>query len=302
MAIIVTINELTRAGRVHIPYLTAHTVETFTLPESVADGTTVALLTPDRETLALAFASGGSVTLNTNTQQAVDYFATARVGESKNALMVIGDTDSVQTIIQVVVKANPLDDLAPPPPLAPKYPTSEELDAILSAMRAAESAVGDFTAEVRELNTQIGETAAKFKSDSDAALLAMGEAIDEFGRDVTAADTALRNLATTLSGDLEKKAETLTGALEDRTTELTQELTQHKDDAVADLNVIKEDAERLVESANAAAENANRAVEDATDLLGMVPAVAVDSEAVLAASRDLVGTDPGDLVTLSDEI
>lgn len=262
MTITITINQQTRAGRINTPYLTAHTTETFALPESVVDGTTVALLTPDRKTLALAFASGGAVTLNTNTQQAVDYFAGCAVNEAKNAALVIGDTDSVQTIIPVAVRANPLDDLAPPPPLAPRYPTSEELDAILANMQTINSSVAEAQRSVEQTAYNVNQTVMEWN--------------------------------TKVAQDI--------GTLEDHATELTQELTQHKDDAIEEMNGVKEEVDTLADVAAGHEATALSAANRAETALNLVPEITVDSEAVLNASRDLVGTDPGDLVALSSEI
>lgn len=268
MTITITINKQTRAGKINTPYLTAHTVEQFVFAaaasptEEIPDGTAVALLTPDRKTLAMSFVRSGCVTLNTNTQQAVDYFLGCAVNEPKNAALVIGDTDTVQTIIPVVVRANPLDDLAPPPPLAPNYPTSEELNTHLANMQAISTNVITAQLDVHQVAGEVNQTVTEWN--------------------------------TKVAQDI--------GTLEDRTTELTQELSQHKDDALEEMDAVKEEVDTLADVAAGHEATALSAADRAEAALNLVPEITVDSEAVLNASRDLVGTDPGDLVTLSDEI
>lgn len=268
MTITITINKQTRAGKINTPYLTAHTVEQFVFAaaasptEEIPDGTAVALLTPDRKTLAMSFVQSGCVTLNTNTQQAADYFIGCAVNEPKNAVLVVGDTDTVQTIIPVVVRANPLDDLAPPPPLAPKYPTSAQLDAILANMRDINTNVVTVQRDVHQIAGEVNQTVSEWN--------------------------------TKVAQDI--------GSLEDRTTELTQELSQHKDDALEEMDAVKEEVDTLADVVAGHEATALSAANRAETALNLVPEIAVDSEAVLTASRELVGTDPGDLASLSSEI
>lgn len=268
MIVTITINPQTRAGKISAPYLTAHTVETFCFAaapsptEEIPDGTAVALLTPDRKTLAMAFVQGGCVTLNTNTQQAADYFLGCAVNEPKNAALVVGDTDSIQTIIPVIVRANPLDDLAPPPPLAPNYPTSDELNAILENMRAISSNVITVQRDVHEVAGEVNRTVSEWN--------------------------------TKVAQDI--------GSLEDRTTELTQELTQQKDDAIEEMNGVKEEVDGIADVVAGYEANTLAAADRAETALNLVPEIAVDSEAVLTASRTLVGTDPEMLEEISAEI
>ncbi len=122
MAVKVKINPLTRSGSISSDYLSAFATESIELPADVPVGTSVALIAPDGETLALALvaesASDGAkiAELNTKTQQALAFFANCDVGATKNAYLVVGDTDTLRTFIPVVVRANPFEALASFPP------------------------------------------------------------------------------------------------------------------------------------------------------------------------------------------
>lgn len=251
MIVTITINPQTRAGKINTPYLTAHTVETFCFAaapsptEEIPDGTAVALLTPDRKTLAMSFVQGGCVTLNTNTQQAADYFLGCAVNEPKNAALVVGDTDSIQTIIPVIVRANPLDDLAPPPPLAPNYPTSDELDRILQRVLLAERSATESaqkaqtsaeTATAQAGLASLSKTKAEIVYENVAASVDGGTIRDpETGEDVKTVPGYKMELSMTKEsyiGELSRAKDVFSGDLDSHTENLKEELSGEKDAAV----------------------------------------------------------------------
>lgn len=175
-----------QTGRIDAPYVNLLTIETFALPALVVDGTTVALLTPEGDTLAIGHASGGQVILDSNTLQAAGYCHGAAVGESKNAFLVIGETDALQAIIPVLVRANPLDDLAPPAALVPIYPTTDELRSILfemegKARRAEDSANRAESAEASVVAKRAEDKAAEAVRAAQRAEDGLSGKQDSFG-------------------------------------------------------------------------------------------------------------------------
>lgn len=139
-----TINQSTREGRLLGPsYLAAYAKETIEIPSGIPVGTSVVLLTPAGDPIAHALvaespesSTGLSVALDTYTAQAVAYFEGMRnaSGERHNAYLAVGDTDTLRAVIPVLVVTNPLDDLAPPPDMAPLYPTASELEAYRASL------------------------------------------------------------------------------------------------------------------------------------------------------------------------
>ncbi len=136
------------------------------------DGETVAILSPDGDTLALGYAEGGAVDLNLNTAEADGSTAYLESTETIRAALVVGDTDNVRAIVGIELGRNVLDELAPPPELTPKYPTSESLLAILAQMTAqanraeeaserAESAEASQVAKRAEEKAEVAEQIAK---------------------------------------------------------------------------------------------------------------------------------------------
>ena len=201
-----------QTGRIDAPYVNLLTIETFALPASVVDGTTVALLTPEGDTLAIGHASGGQVTLDSNTLQAAGYCHGVAVGESRNAFLVIGETDLLLAIIPVLVRANPLDDLAPPAQMAPAYPTTAELHEILakvqaSAKAATEAATTAATETVEAVRVEMKAEIDRFEDvadaiDSDRRIIAdyvdnkLPAAANKIAQDIDASATAAKNALT----------------------------------------------------------------------------------------------------------
>lgn len=185
------------------------------------------------------------------------------------------------------------------------YPTRDELNESIStlqaAIAAAEALTGDFVTYVTNKETELNRT--------------ITEAHTELNEVVTAAETALTQQINTAKTTLDK-------LISDTTEEFDLAL-QEANDAITRLtnletefNAIKQQVDRTLETINlqaqlialdvnnaqAYAEDAESAATRAEEAAGLVPAIAVDSDAVLAASRDLLGTDAAQLLQLSETI
>ena len=109
---------------------------------TLSAGTSLALLTPRGTTLAHTILSeqaapGASLPLSTLTAQAAEYTRSCRAGDTREALLAIGDSEHPLALIPARIAQNPLYTLAPPTAQAPAYPTSEALHALLSEVQAA---------------------------------------------------------------------------------------------------------------------------------------------------------------------
>lgn len=224
-----------KSGRIDAPFFTLLTVETVQLPDTVPDGMTVAILTPAGETLAMGHASGGAVVLDSNTLQAAGYFGDAPVGASKNAFIVIGETNSLLAIIPVLVRENPLDRLAPPSAMAPAYPTTAELRAILDQVQAAAKEATEAARTVAEdtveaLRAELEKTLGQFKAvagqiESNKAVIvdyvdnklpaAANKIVQEIEDTATTASTALDNKLSAAQTALDGKVSAANNAATD---------------------------------------------------------------------------------------
>lgn len=297
---VITVQIKNQTGRIDAPYVALLTVETFALPASVSDGTTVALLTPEGDTLAIGHASGGQVTLDSNTLQAAGYCHGVPVGESKNAFLVIGETDSLQAIIPVLVRANPLDDLAPPAQMAPAYPTTAELQAILKEMteqasaasKAADSVAKDAQRVDNLVNVQLPKAVEEIDAHLDTRVRAAERVIERAAVDAsTTLSAAASEAATALDGKVSAASTALDGKVSTASTAISAQVTAATNAATAadgsakaaqkaldDAEAAKGNAAESAKNAATSAEQAEQAKTAIGDVVGRLDAVETSVE------------------------
>lgn len=162
----ITINNA-RGGTLSAPF-SALSVEALTIQgATLDDGTTVALLTPDGDTLALTHTAGNAATLDLNTIQADAATRYEAVGATIPCVLAIGDTDALQALIPATITRNVLDNVAPPAATAPTYPTSDMLKAILAEMTEQAQRAED--AASRSESTEAAQVAARAEATADRA-------------------------------------------------------------------------------------------------------------------------------------
>lgn len=228
--------------------------------EGAFNGVSCALLAPDGVTLAHAIASENKAILNTNTAEAVAFVAGYPVGTEKMAFIVVGDSDKPLAIIAVNVSPNPLADIAPPSALAPTYPTSESLRAILSQMTAqaqrAEDAV-EATEEAQKAVAQYVDVTFPSKVQEaektlENATKASVQAVAKKGTDaIEAVGTYASKIETALDGKLATANTAINDAVGKAETA--------KGDAVK----AQESASKSAEQASTSASNASKSAEQA---------------------------------------
>ena len=255
-----------RVGRAS-GYLGGLTVERYTFTgATLPAGTRLAILTRAGVTIAAAeIAEGNAATVDTNTQEVADLLRYQPLGACENVYITLGDADNIIAIIPAVMRKNWLDDEATHPPVpANRYPTKTELDQWLARFdeRAAATAAAKSAAETAATAARNSATEAK-----NAARAAGDSAVD--AEDIATAADGSKRAAETAQG----KAEAAQSA-----------------------------AEAAQEAAQGAATSAEESATLAAERLALVPAVAVDVEEALEASRVLLGTAPATLVQLSAEL
>jgi hypothetical protein len=289
-----------RGGSVSAPFV-AQTVETIIFQGDIIPltGTTLALLDAAGETIAQTTVQAASATLDMNTVQAdatTQYNAPA---EPTECYLVVGDTDSIIAIIPSTITRNPLKDNAPPTQLAPSYPTSESLLAILAEMTAqaqrAEDAVeatekaqkavteyvdNTFPAKVEDAN----KTIAKAVTDGTSVITqTANQAIGAISSHTSTIVTALNQKQTQIEASIDTKAQAVNSALDNKITEANtaldgkvEQAEQAKDNAVkakTEAETAKGQAEKSAKSASESAEQASTSAqqaEDAKDAIGDV--------------------------------
>lgn len=121
--------------------------------DSLADGLSVALLTPQGDTLAHALVSASTAILDTSTVECYEFARGLPVEATRGAYLVIGDSTHPLAIIPVQVARNPIAEIAPPTDYAPIYPTAIEMQAILTQIEEARKAyVVDTSITAESLN------------------------------------------------------------------------------------------------------------------------------------------------------
>lgn len=142
---------------------------------TLSAGTSLALLTPRGNTLAHTIlteecAPGATIQLSTLTAQAAEYTRSCRAGDTREALLAIGDSEHPLALIPARIAQNPLYTLAPPTDLAPAYPTTETLKSLLAEMQAASNAAAQSATAARKSAEEAGESASSAASDRATAV------------------------------------------------------------------------------------------------------------------------------------
>lgn len=255
-----------RVGRAS-GYLGGLTIERYTFTgATIPAGTRLAILTRAGVTIAAAeIAEGNAATVDTNTQEVADLLRYQPLGACESVYIALGNADTIIALIPATMRKNWLDDEATRPPVpANRYPTKTELEAWLA-----------------RFDERAAATAAAKSAAQAAASAASGSATEA----KSAASTAQKAAAAAQTA--QGKAEAAQAAAE--TAQAAAEAAQ----AAA-----AQSATSATNSATAAAESAELAAER----LALVPAVSVDVEEALDASRVLLGTAPATLVQLSAEL
>lgn len=255
-----------RVGRAS-GYLGGLTIERYTFTgATIPAGTRLAILTRAGVTIAAAeIAEGNAATVDTNTQEVADLLRYQPLGACESVYISLGNADTIIALIPAVMRKNWLDDEATHPP-APvnRYPTKAELDQWLARFDERAAAAETAKADAQEAAAQAAQRATAAQTAKAAAETAK-----------TAAQTAQGN-AEAAQAAAQADAENAEAA--------------------------KEAAASSATAATNSAKDATRSAELAAERLALVPAVAVDVEEALEASRVLLGTSPATLVQLSAEL
>lgn len=288
-------------------------------------GTSVALITPRGDTLAHTILSeecapGATIPLSTLTAQAAEYTRSCRAGDTREALLAIGDSEHPIALIPARIAQNPLYTLAPPTDLAPAYPTTEALKSLLAEMQAASNAAAQSATDARKSAEEAGESASSAASDRATAVYAATSA-QAYAEVATAAQARSSTSAAEASTSAANAASSASSARDAASSAISAENSAAgsaaKAAASADsaafaltastnaanrAEVASENARESDISAANSAQEAAESAELAAERLSLVPAVAVEVEEALEASRVLLGTSPATLVQLSAEL
>lgn len=142
---------------------------------TLSAGTSVALITQRGNTLAHTILSeecapGATIPLSTLTAQAAEYTRSCRAGDTREAILAIGESEHPLALIPARIAQNPLYTLAPPADLAPAYPTTETLKSLLAEMQAASNAAAQSATAARKSAEEAGESASSAASDRATAV------------------------------------------------------------------------------------------------------------------------------------
>lgn len=185
------------------------------------------------------------------------------------------------------------------------YPTRDELNEAIStlqaAIAAAEALTGDFVTYVTNKETELNQTITEAHTELNEVVTAANTALTQ---QINAAKTTLDKLISDTTEEFDLALQEANDAIT-RLTNLETEFNAIKQQVDRTLETINLQAQLIaldVNNAQAYAEDAESAATRAEEAAGLVPAIAVDSDAVLAASRDLLGTDAAQLLQLSETI
>lgn len=185
------------------------------------------------------------------------------------------------------------------------YPTRDELNESIStlqaAIAAAEASTGNFVTYVTNKETELNQTITEAHTELNEVVTAANTALTQ---QINAAKTTLDKLISDTTEEFDLALQEANDAIT-RLSNLETEFTAIKQQVDRTLETINLQAQLIaldVNNAQAYAEDAAEAAGRAEDALALVPAIAVDSDAVLAASRDLLGTDAAQLLQLSETI
>jgi hypothetical protein len=257
--------------------------------QSDFNGVSCALLAPDGITLAHSIASANKAVLDTDTEECVKFVEGASIDSEKVAFLAIGDSDKPLAILPVAIKRNPLSNIAPPTALAPSYPTSESLLAILAQMTAqanrAEEAV-EATETAREaiveyvdnvFPSKVTEAEERLENATDEAVRKIDneaqDATSTISRQGTAIVYSLSEAQKTILGNIGSKANEVNTALDTKLASANtaidskvEQANQAKTDAVKakdDAETAKGQAEGFATQASKSAEQASKSAEQA---------------------------------------
>ena len=240
---------------------------TFNTPQATLQGLSVALLSPDGQTLAHSLIEENKAVLNTNTAEAVAFVSGYSVGTEKMAFIAIGESSKPLAIIAVNVSPNPLADIAPPSTLAPTYPTSESLRAILSQMTAqaqrAEDAV-EATEKAQKAVVQYVDVTFPTKVQEaekrlENATVKASTALDD---KAVAIDEHLEQTQTAIVANIDTKAQAVSTALDGKVSQAEQ-FKKDAETAKSDAVTAQGEASKSAEQASTSAEQAGKSAEQA---------------------------------------
>lgn len=262
---------------------------------TIPDNTTAAIVSPAGVTLASGLITSNAVSLNTQTSEAYDYITAQPVASSAPAFLAVGDNTTTLAVFPIRVLRNHLYDMAPPSVSADIYPHRDELLAILARMESADASIEESLTEIRTLDASMRQTLTNFNTAVETANIELDTKVETINTNL---DTKVANI----NSSLEQNAAELIKEMDEFASEALQDLTRQKEDALLDMNAVKEQVEELAASAETSATASAASAEQAEAALALVPEIAIDADSVLEASRLLVGTDPSQLLTLSESI
>lgn len=266
--ITVTINDV-RGGHASAPFF-ARSIESLSFRGmEIPAATSVALLTIEGETLALAQTEGNNATLNLNTLQADAATAYLDADKMIPAVLAVGDADTLLAVVRVQLGRSRLATIAPPTESAPVYPSSAELRAILAEMTAqadrAEDAVGATEKAQQAVADYIDVTfPAKVEEAERTIEKAVADGTSAVTQTANQAIGALDTKQAQIEAALDGKLASANTAIDDKVEQANQAKTdavEAKDKAES----AKGQAEGFAKDAGASAESASNSAQQAED-------------------------------------
>lgn len=254
--------------------------ETIEFNASFDAGLTVAILSVEGKTLALSTiedATSNLVTINTMTVQAYEYTHELGAGQSLPIVIAIGDSNNLQALVTGRIQFNSLYDKAPPEDLAPAYPTSEELNALLAEMQVASNAAAQSATASSKSAEQADESASKAAASADSAALALTSSTNAAKRAEVAAANA--NDADTSAAENARVASDSAKSSSASAEQAAQRATaaQTAKTAAETAATAAQTAQGKAESAQAAAETAQKGAEAAKEAASQSATAAAQS-------------------------
>jgi hypothetical protein len=299
--ITVTINT-TRGGTVSAPFAALAT-ERITFQGDIipGDNTTLAILDEHGGTIAQGRIVGAEADLDLNTCQADEATRYADPGEPVRAYVAVGDTDNLLAVIPCQLVRNALDNIAPPTELAPTYPTSDSLLAILAQMTAqanraeeaveatekAQKAVAEYVDNT--FPTKVTEAEERLENATDEAVRKIGneaqDATSTISKQATSVTYSLSEAQKTILGNIDTKAQAVSTALDGK----VEQANQAKDDAIkakTEAEIAKTQAEGFRDEAQTSAEQASTSAQQAEDAKNAIGDVGGRLEAMETSVAD----------------
>jgi hypothetical protein len=281
-----SLTSVTTDGVIYAPSVTEINLVAQNGDQTDFSGLSVALLTTDGQTLAHVIASKNKAILDTNTIEAVAFVSGYTVNTEKMAFLAIGESAKPLAIIAVNVSPNPLADIAPPSALAPTYPTSESLRAILSQMTAQAQRAEDAVKATEKAQKAVAQYVditfpAKVTEAEKRLENATTEGKSAVTQTANQAISALDNKQTEILGNIDTKANEVSTALDGKVTEANDA----KDNAVkakGEAETAKGQAEGFAKDASTSASNASKSAKQAEQAKTAIGDVSGRLEAVEA--------------------